>query len=197
MRLFVAAVALIAVTASTATAGKHKKTAVVVVLDRSGSMKGMKLERAKAATMAAVEALAKTDQVAVVTFDSAPTVTVPLQAASHKDQIAPLVDKIDAGGGTNLTMGLAAAYAEIKPAKAKRKHVIVLSDGESPYDGLSDLVDAMRADGITVSAVGVSGADRNLLTLIAEHGDGQLFMVEELDRLPKIFADDVERATKK
>ena len=52
----------------------------------------------------------------------------------------------------------------------------------------------MRVSGITVSTVGVAGADRNFLAMIADAGDGRLYLVDDVAALPKIFAKEVAAA---
>ena len=79
---------------------------------------------------------------------------------------------------------------------AKVKHVILLSDGEAPYDGLVELVQDMRSARITVSVVGVTGADRNLLSMIADNGDGRLYMTDDIGALPRIFMKETTEAQK-
>ena len=72
------------------------------------------------------------------------------------------------------------------------KHVILLSDGQAPYDGIYQLADEMRASGITVSAVGIGDADRNLLKLVAEHGEGRLYFTDNVFELPRIFMQETQ-----
>ncbi|MFN0252656.1 MAG: VWA domain-containing protein [Kofleriaceae bacterium] len=161
--------------------------AVVLVIDRSGSMGGPKLEAAKEAARATVEVLAPGDTIAVVAFDTESYVVVPSQSASNKMRISTEVSQIVPGGGTNIYPGLKEAYAILGQARATRKHVILLSDGEAPYDGLLSLVKEMKAAGITVSSVGLAGADRTLLSGIADAGEGRLYMVADVGTLPRIF----------
>jgi hypothetical protein len=54
----------------------------------------------------------------------------------------------------------------------------------------------MRSQKITVSAVGVQGADRGLLQQIVDAGDGRLYMVEDIGALPKIFMKETQEAQK-
>src|SRR6185436_5762491 len=68
--------------------------------------------------------------------------------------------------------------------------------GEAPHDGIMELVSDMRASRITVSAVGVQGADRGLLSMIADAGEGRLYMVEDIGALPKIFMKETQEAQK-
>lgn len=170
--------------------------AVVVVMDKSGSMQGQRIEMAKESARATAEALSPQDYIAVVAFDSEATVYVRPQRATNRMRISAEISRLSAGGGTNIFPGLKEAFEILQNLNAKVKHVILLSDGESPTDGISELVQDMRASRITVSCVGVPGADRNLLTSIAEQGDGRLYMVEDIGALPKIFAKETKEAQK-
>ena len=191
-------VVTIAALAAGADAQPHRRgrAAVAVVIDRSGSMQGAKVEHAKTAAIAAVAALRRDDEIAIVAFDSQATVIAPRQKASNRRRIAREVAKLEPGGGTQVLAGLAAARDQLRDTRARRKHVIVVSDGASPYDGVHELVDEMRAEGITVSAIGLSGADRNLLSLIADGGDGRLYMIGDITTLPKIVGKEVGEAAR-
>jgi Mg-chelatase subunit ChlD len=204
MRFALALMVLAAIVTSTTAAGagpkvtkkKKPKAAVVLVIDRSGSMQGPKLEAALQAAVAASFSLKKTDQIAVVTFDSAATLSVPLQKAGDQKALATGLATIKAGGGTNMLTGIQGAFEVLRTTTAKIEHVIVLSDGETPYDHLEDLVKAMAADGITLSAVAVSGADKHLLRLLAAAGGGRLYDVQDLATLSQVFADETAAAIK-
>jgi Mg-chelatase subunit ChlD len=175
---------------------KKRQAAVVLVIDRSGSMQGAKLDAAVKAAVAASTSLKKTDQIAVVTFDSAASVAVPLQKAGDQKALATGLATIKSGGGTNMITGLEAAYTILAHSKAKVKHVIVLSDGESPSDGLVDLVAANAAHGVTLSTVAVAGADKNLLGQLTKAGGGRLYDVQDLSTLSQVFVDETTAATK-
>lgn len=170
--------------------------ALVLVIDRSGSMQGPKLEAAKESARVTAEVLSPQDYIAVVAFDSEAQVYVKPTRASNRMRISNDIARLQSGGGTNIYPGLKEAFEILESLKAKVKHVILLSDGEAPTDGLAELVSDMRAARITVSAVGVQGADRNLLQMIAENGDGRLYMVEDIGALPKIFMKETQEAQK-
>ena len=60
--------------------------------------------------------------------------------------------------------------------RAKKKHVILLTDGQAPNGGIRDLVQAMAAEEITVSSVGLgAGVDENLLRMISDVGGGRFY----------------------
>ncbi len=168
--------------------------ALALVIDRSGSMQGPKLEAAKESARVTAEVLSPNDIITVVAFDSEATTYVRPQRASNRTRISTDISRLQSGGGTNILPGLREAYEILQGVNAKVKHVILLSDGEAPSDGLVDLVSDMRSARITVSAVGVDGADRNLLSMITDAGDGRLYMVDDIGALPKIFMKETMEA---
>jgi len=171
--------------------------ALALVIDRSGSMTGEKIEMAKESARATAEVLDGADLITVVAFDSQPTTIVRLQKASNRLRISTDIARLTPGGGTDIRPALQEAYSILAPASAKVKHVILLTDGEAPPEGIADLVDEMRANRITVSSVGVGGgADRQLLAQIAEHGEGKLYMTENASELPRIFTRETQEVQK-
>lgn len=170
--------------------------ALVLVIDRSGSMSGEKLEMAKESARATAEVLDPTDLIGVVAFDNQPITIVRLQKASNRLRISTDIARLQPGGGTNIHPALQEAYTILAPANAKVKHVILLSDGQASYEGIAELCDEMRANRITVSAVGIGDADRTLLTMIAEHGEGRFYMTENANELPKIFMKETTEVQK-
>ena len=168
-----------------------KKHAVVILLDRSGSMRGSKLEAAKTATLAALAALDPTDTVAIVAFDSETFVLVRPQSAANKS-IAKQLARFDSGGGTNLYIPLREAKDILHDIKADAKHVIMLSDGDAPSDGISELEAEMVKAKITISTIGLTDADDPLLEAIATDGGGRYHQVGDLRRLTTVFVGEIK-----
>ncbi len=163
--------------------------ALALVIDRSGSMTGPKLELTKQSARATADAMAASDQIAIVVFDNQATAVVPLQAAANRQRITRDIGRIAAGGGTNILSGLREAVDELLPARARKKHVILLSDGQSPYDEIPDLIDAATAARITISAIGVGdGADQTMLKMIAARGGGRFYQTRDPASIPRIFS---------
>ena len=163
--------------------------ALALVIDKSGSMAGEKLDLTKQAARATAEALPSSDQLAVVVFDSQSQPVVRLQRAANRQRIADDIGRIQASGGTNILAGLREAVEELLPAPARKKHIILLSDGQSPYDEIPDLIDAASAARITISAIGVGdGADQTMLKTIAERGGGRFYQTRDPASIPRIFS---------
>ncbi len=184
-----ACVALCWVAAPAAAGAKKKRipTSVVFVIDRSGSMMGEKLETTKKAVIAAIDSMAPSDRASLVIFDAEATVVFQEQPRTKRASLVKLVNAIKAGGGTNYFPGLKEASDILMGVSRERKHVILLSDGEAPRDGLEELVTDMRVSRITVSAIGVEGASQELLAEVASNGDGRLWMAGDVVTLPQLF----------
>jgi Mg-chelatase subunit ChlD len=167
--------------------------AMVLVIDRSGSMSGLPLEMAKAAARATADTLQGDDLLEVIAFDSTPTRLVRMIAAKHRARIQNDIARLVAGGGTEIFPALDAAYQVLSVTRARKKHVILLTDGQSPTGGIRDLVQAMGAEGMTVSTVGLgSGIDEGLLKMISDTGGGRFYKVPDPQALPRIFTRETE-----
>ena len=163
--------------------------ALALVIDKSGSMAGAKMELTKEAARATAEAMPASDQIAIITFDSQAVPVVRLQRAANRQRIFGDIARIHASGGTNILSGLREAVDELLPARARKKHMILLSDGQSPYDEIPDLVDAASSARITMSAVGVGdGADQTLLKMVASRGGGRFYHTRDPASIPRIFS---------
>jgi uncharacterized protein with von Willebrand factor type A (vWA) domain len=152
------------------------EVAMALVIDRSGSMTGLPLEMAKQAAKATADTLAGDDLLEVIVFDSVPTRIVRMTPAKHRARIQNDISRIQAGGGTEIFPALDAAYQALTSVRAKKKHVILLTDGQAPQGGIRDLVQAMSAENITVSSVGLGGGiDETLLRMISDTGGGRFY----------------------
>ncbi len=171
--------------------------ALSLVIDRSGSMTGLPMEMAKAAAKATVQTLSGDDLVEVIAFDSNPTRFVKLQPARNRTRIGADIARIQPGGGTEIFSALDAAFQDLTVAQARRKHVILLTDGRAPSTGIKDLVTGMVAESITVTTVGLgSELDEQLLKDIADTGGGRFHAVADANNLPKVFTKETEMVSR-
>jgi Mg-chelatase subunit ChlD len=173
------------------------EVAMALVIDRSGSMSGLPLEMAKQAAKATADTLSGDDLLEVIAFDSQPTRIVHMTPAKHRARIQSDIARIVAGGGTEIFPALDAAYQALSSTRAKKKHVILLTDGQAPQNGIRDLVQAMAAENITVSSVGLgAGIDETLLRMISEVGGGRFYKVADPQSLPRIFTRETEMVSR-
>jgi len=162
--------------------------ALALVIDKSGSMSGSKIELAKSAANASVELLSKEDEIGVITFDGSYHWVVPLQARRDPRDITETILTIQAGGGTSIYPALEQAYQALSRSRARLKHVILMTDGQSNDGDYASLCSRMAQEKITVSTVAIgTDAAFDLLRNIAEWGAGRFYVSEDAANVPQIF----------
>lgn len=170
---------------------------MVLVIDKSGSMGGEKIEMAKEAAKSAAELLGPRDQLGVIAFEGNFYWVSDLQSASNKGRIIDDISRIEAGGGTVMYPAMEEAYNALVGATAKLKHVIVLTDGISSPGDFEGIAQSMASSRITCSTVAVGeGCDGKLLEEIARIGQGRYFEAMDPSSLPQIFAKETMTASK-
>ncbi|MEW6111052.1 MAG: VWA domain-containing protein, partial [Thermodesulfobacteriota bacterium] len=167
-----------------------------IVLDRSGSMAGDKIAKAREAAIEAVRRLTSKDIFSLVVYDHTIQTVVPAQRVEHVEDICARIRTIQSGGRTALFGGVTEGASEIrKHVQDKYVHrIILLSDGlanvgPSSPEELGRLGASLVKEGISVTTVGV-GTDYNedLMTRLSQNSDGNAYFVESSKDLPKIFA---------
>ena len=166
---------------------EQPSVAMVLVIDKSGSMNGAPIDLARQAAKATVELLGKQDQIGVVGFDSQPYVVSEIRSAVEAEFIKSSIDTLASGGGTNMYPGMSTAYQMLDLASAKIKHVIILSDGRSHQADFQGLASEMVNAGITISTIALGNADKALLASIAEIGRGRYYETTDPTNIPHIF----------
>jgi len=168
---------------------------LALVLDRSGSMGGAKLEKAKEAAIEVLRRLEPRDIFSLVVYDTQVETLVPAQSAGNAEWIENRIRQITPGNSTALFGGVSQGAAEIRK-NLDRKYVhriILLSDGlanvgPSTPEDLGRLGAALIKEGIAVTTVGV-GTDYNedLMARLSQNIDGSTYFVENSRDLPRIF----------
>jgi Ca-activated chloride channel homolog len=170
---------------------ESQSSALALVIDRSGSMSGQKIEICKAAAVASAELLSSKDFIGVYAFDSQVHEVVPMTKVTSTSTIAAQIALIGSGGGTNIYPGMVKGREELSKVKAKVKHMIVLTDGQSSGEGYQALASQCHAEGITISTVAVgAGAQVGLLQSIAAAGGGQSYVTMDPNSIVRIFTQD-------
>jgi Ca-activated chloride channel family protein len=171
--------------------------ALMLVIDRSGSMSGPKLELAKEAARATLDVLQPSDKLGIIAFDSAPVTVVRLQRAANRLKITDSVSRLNPGGGTAIFPALDQAYRVLSATQAKVKHMILLTDGQSNRSGVLDIVAQAYSERITISTVAVGmGSDQQLLMQIAEEGGGRYYFTDRADNIPKLFLKEASEVSR-
>jgi Ca-activated chloride channel family protein len=172
---------------------------MVIVLDRSGSMKGRKINDARQAVLHLLSGLTAKDRFALVTYsDRVQQISgLTYVTADHDKQFKALVGGIRAGGGTNLGDGLQTGINVMLTAQenGNARKLILISDGLA-NKGITDSTRLGQMAGVAVekefavSTVGV-GNDFNeqLMTTIADRGAGNYYYLEN----PLAFAEVLQK----
>lgn len=166
-----------------------------LVLDRSSSMSGDKLEKAKEAALMVVDRLQPDDVISLVTYDSAVEILVPATRATARDVIREQIAALTPRGATALFAGVSHGLEELAknlhPSRVNR--MILLSDGQanvgprSPNE-LGRLGEIAARQGISITTIGLGlGYNEDLMTQLAVRSDGNHAFAEDAGDLAKIF----------
>ncbi|MEL6107109.1 MAG: VWA domain-containing protein [Planctomycetota bacterium] len=171
--------------------------AMMLVIDKSGSMGGQKIELAKDAAKAAVELLGPRDSIGVIAFDGAAYTVSELRSTASQGQIMDAISTIEASGGTNMYPAMVDALDALRAATAKLKHVILMTDGVSSPGDFQGAASDMAANRITLSTVALGqGASEALLEELSQIGGGRYYFCDSADAVPQVFAKETVEASK-
>ncbi len=170
---------------------------IALVIDRSGSMAGDKIARAREAALEAVRRLAPDDIVALIAYDTAVQTLVPAQRVGDGRRLERAIHGLEVGGNTALHGGVARGAVEVRRHMEDRRYtnrVILLSDGlanvgPSSPEELGRLGTSLGREGISVTTIGLGlGFNEDLMTRLAQRSDGNTYFVEHSGDLSRIFA---------
>lgn len=171
-----------------------------IVIDRSGSMEGEKLEETKEAVNYLLKQLKPTDIVSIVTYESKVEVILPAQRVTDVQGMIKKVNKIESDGSTFLSGGMEKGYELINTVKDTLQdlkfihRVILLSDGLA-NEGIIDsqaLARIARTNleekNVSITTVGIGGDyNEKLMTDIAIAGTGNYHFVAKPGDIQEIF----------
>jgi len=174
-----------------------------LVIDRSGSMGGPKIQQACEAACFAVENLRPCDRLSVVLFDDRIETLIPSTFATDKQALLTKIRQVNARGSTALHAGWVEGGIQVSqylnPAHLNR--VILLSDGqanvgETRPDAIANDVHGLAQRGVSTTTLGIGqGYHEDLLAAMANSGDGNFFHIESAAQLPDIFETELSGLT--
>jgi len=146
---------------------------------------------AQQVAMAALNALSPTDEYGVVYYDwqSQESWLFPLQRVENRTMMQSRIVNCQPGDMPSFITSMNMAHTALKASTASIKHVIIISDGDPEYPN-DTAVNAMVADGITISTVGISPHSPNdtvRLAHVANLGGGNYYEPQSASVLPEIF----------
>ncbi|PZD96235.1 hypothetical protein DNH61_08490 [Paenibacillus sambharensis] len=164
--------------------------ALILVIDKSGSMQGGNMELAKEAALRTVELMRDQDTVGVVAFDGSPWWVIEPVKLTERDAVNNAIQGIQADGGTEIYPAVSTALNRMLDVEAERKHIILLTDGQSAGNsGYQKLTNTMVEEQITMSTVAVGdGSDTALLSRLAEQAKGRYYFTNDQSTIPAIFS---------
>jgi len=188
-----------------AEAGARVPVNAVLILDRSGSMTGEKLARAKDAARELLGSLNGDDRFALIEFGSNARVLVPSMAGTPaaRENALALVSGLRADGGTNISDALEVAAPQLAAGRAPGRvdKVFLASDGQanegvSARPALLEVARRALAGNTTVSTFGVGhDYDEDLMTSLAAQAGGLTHYIRSSEQLAPAFHAELRRAS--
>ncbi len=171
-------------------------TCVVLIVDKSSSMEGKKMELARLAAIGVVDNLRSIDLVGVLMFDNSFQWAVPIRKAEDRSLIKRLIAGITPDGGTQIAPALTESYRRVVPITATFKHVVLLTDGISEEGDSISVAKEAAAQKVTISTVGLGqDVNRGYLEKVAAFAKGKSYFLSDPSGLEQILLRDVMEHT--
>lgn len=174
---------------------------VALVIDKSGSMGGDRIEKARQAGQTFVRYLRNVDLLSIVAFDHQTNVLRPSQYVLNKESANGVIRSIEAGGSTDLNAGLIKGYEQVAANYDEKKtnRIILLTDGLT-NTGEVDLEQIVQNAGsyskghqISITVIAIGNDFNNTLTRqITKSGKHSIHFLHDEDDLNKVFVKEVE-----
>jgi Ca-activated chloride channel family protein len=173
---------------------EHKRLPfnLCLVVDRSTSMQGVRLQRVKEAVNAIIDNLEDQDVFSLVTFSDRAQVVIEAQPYFDRTAAKAQVRSIRSAGGTEILHGLRNGLAEIRRwcSPERASHLVLLTDGQTYGDEDECVAEAQAAGArqITITTIGI-GQDWNdqLMDEIARQSGGTSHYIDSASRVTASF----------
>ncbi len=171
--------------------------AIIFVLDTSGSMANyvgarQKIQLAIEGVRTGIRNLDAEDMAGILGFNT-DVHRISDLTSDHSVLISAVSNLRPTGGTTKIKDATEKAYEMLKANEAKRKHIVLLSDGKS--DGTEsvflELALQIAEARISLTTIAIGDANRQLLTKVAETGGGHSVFVENIQQLPEVLTEAV------
>jgi Ca-activated chloride channel family protein len=170
--------------------------AVVLIIDKSSSMTGRKIELARQSAIGVIENLRPYDLAGVLVLDNSFQWAVPLRKADDPAAITRLIGGIVADGGTNIAPALREAFRQVRRVDAVYKHIVLLTDGISEEGDSMALAKQASVNQVTISTIGLGeDVNRAYLEKIAGLAKGKSYLLSDYQSLEQLMVRDVEEHT--
>ena len=169
---------------------------VVLIVDKSSSMEGRKIELARQSAIGVVENLRPIDLIGVLIFDNSFQWLVPIRRAEERTLLKRILTGIIADGGTQIAPALTEAYRRVRPINAIYKHIVLLTDGISEEGDSLTLAKEAAVNQVTISTVGLGqDVNRAYLEKVAALARGRAYFLTDPSGLEQILLRDVKEHT--
>ena len=170
-----------------------------LVIDRSGSMAGDKIDFTKEAAQFLVQHLSSRDVLSIVLYNDRVETLVQPEQITNKDRVSQELEKIRVRGTTNLSGGWLEGCQHVKSGLSDNtlNRVILMSDGLANR-GVTDasmlvsMAKQKREEGVSTTTMGLgSDFDEDLMIDMASAGGGAFYFIESPEVAPEIFQEEL------
>jgi Ca-activated chloride channel family protein len=190
---------LVNVKADESGGGRSAERHLSIVIDRSGSMQGKRLENAVAAARGAVERLNDDDTVSVVEYSTGARELVAATRldASSRFRISSELGRLTASGDTCISCALDTTLGSMRGQRGAVERVLLISDGEATtgirdVDGMRRVAASLGNMGATVTTIGVDvDYNERMMAAIAQETNGRHYFVSSPEGLARIFDEEL------
>jgi uncharacterized protein YegL len=172
---------------------------LILVIDRSTSMRGARISEVRAAIRHLTQQLRSTDRIAVIGFNDRAETVLALQAPGDGQALARGLERLEPSGGTEMAAGLALVAAEFRRSVAGNavRRVFLLSDGRTYGDEAQCVALARRLQGrgIGITAIGLGDEwNEELLQTIGAGPNSKTVYLPTPDELTPLLDAELARA---
>lgn len=171
---------------------------ICILIDKSNSMAGERMEHATAAALSILAQLSPQDTISVVAFSDRAEIIAPPQNGGEGTTLAPRVRNIEPGGGTEIGEGLSTALALLAKAwfPGASSHLFLITDGHTYGDEARclRLAEEAHRQGVAISTLGIgTGWNEEFLDRIAFLSGGLPFYAEWPSQIGEMLTQERRR----